>query len=309
MKQNDNTGPKRRRNQAKSPGESPSLRKTNRSRGAPSPAPSEAGVEKLTKICGLAATAALFRRHPERAIRLYYSDSMKKAAGPFCARMAESHKVYRLVADDELERIAGTVHHGGIVVAAEARTIEDFDSDVAERWADAGEPLVVLDGVGNPHNLGAIARTMAFFGIRRLLISGHQEQAGLSDAAYRVAEGGLEFIEIYQTRDLPSTLKELKESYRVIGTSLRGGKPLSALRADARALCLVLGNEEEGLPPATMRVCDGLVTIRGSGAVQSLNVSATAAILISQIAPRTGPTRRPKPNLVRDRRQHPPGRR
>lgn len=303
MNENDNTRGKRRRIRAKPLAELPHARKPSRAREAAPAVPPESGVEKVTKICGLAAVTALFRCDPERAVRLYFSEAMKTAAGSFCARMAGARRIYRLVGEDELERIAGTVHHGGIVVATQARVLTEFDSDAAERWADAGEPLVVLDGVGNPHNLGAIARTMAFFGIRRLLISGHQAQAGLSDAAYRIAEGGLEFLEIYETRNLALTLKELKESYRVIGTALRGGKPLGALRADPRPVCLVLGNEENGLPPATLHACDALVTIRGCGAVQSLNVSTTAAILISQIFSRAGAARRPVSTTPGPRRQ------
>lgn len=265
----------------------------------------DAPQERLAKISGLAAVTALFRRSPERAIRLYYSDAMKLAAGPFCARMAEMRRVYRLVTDEELERIAGTVHHGGIVAAAQPITVSAFDSDTAERWATAGMPLVVLDGVGNPHNLGAIARTAAFFGVPRLLLSGHQAQAGLSDAAYRVAEGGLEHLEIYATPNLPLALKELQESYRVVGTALRGGRPFGALPADPRPMCLVLGNEEEGLPPATLRACESLLTIRGGGAVQSLNVSASAAILISQMAFLAGLGRRPPRETTAKRRSRP----
>lgn len=251
-------------------------------------AATDALQQKLSKISGLAAVAALFRQAPDCVVRLYYSDTMKVPAGPFCAKMAEMRRVYRLVPDDEMARVAGTVHHGGIVAAAQPRPVSRFDSDAAERWAETGAPLVALDGVGNPHNLGAIARTLAFFGLPRLLISGHHAQAGLSDAAYRVAEGGLEFLEVYQTLHLPQALRELKEHYRIVGTSLRGGRPLAALPPDARPICLVLGNEEEGLSAATLRACEALVTIRGSGAVQSLNVSATAAILVAQIANRAG---------------------
>lgn len=258
--------------------------------------------EKLAKISGLAAVTALFRRDPDSAVRLYYSEAMKMVAGPFCAKMAETRRIYRLVTDEELIRVAGTVHHGGIVAAAHSRPVHPFDSDAAERWAQSHAPLVALDGVGNPHNLGAIARTMAYFGLPRLLISGHHAQAGLSDAAYRVAEGGLEFLDIYQTPHLPQALRELKESYRIVGTALRGGRPLGALSQDPRPICLVLGNEEEGLSAATLRACEALATIRGSGAVQSLNVSATAAILLSQIAYHAAQGKRPRAGTARPAR-------
>lgn len=264
------------------------------------PVPPDAGSEKLAKICGQAAVTALFRKDAGRAVRLYYAEGMKTAAGPFCSRMAEMRRIYRLVSEEELARIAGTVHHGGMVAAAQPRAVLPFDSDMADRWAQAGAPLVVLDGVANPHNLGAVARTLAFFGLPRLLISGHHAQAGLSDAAYRIAEGGLEYLDIYEAEHLSQTLKDIRDSYRVVGTVLRGGCSLGALPPDPRPICLVLGNEQQGLPEATLRACEELVTLRGSGAVQSLNVSATAAILIWQIASRA---------RIVEKKPHEPGRR
>lgn len=273
--------------------------------------PVDPAHEKLQKISGIAAVTAVFRRDADRVVRLYYSDAMKAAAGPFCARMAELRRVYRLVPEEELVRVAGTVHHGGIVAAARVRPVPLFNGDAVDRWAAGGAPLVALDGVGNPHNLGAIARTLAFFGLPRLLIAGHHAQAGLSDAAYRVAEGGLEFLDVYQTSHLPQALRELRGRYRIVGATLQGGRPLSAMPADPRPICLVLGNEEEGLPESTLRVCEALVTIRGSGAVQSLNVSATAAILVAQIVASAAYRKRdPQPGqTVRSKRVRNSGRR
>jgi TrmH RNA methyltransferase len=144
---------------------------------------------------------------------------------------------------------------------------------------------VILDGVGNPHNLGAIARTMAYFGLKYLLISDHPAQAGLSDAAHRVAEGGLEHLEVYRAVGCAKVIKSLREYYRVVGTSLGGRSvELDKLPADPRPLALVLGNEEHGLPYETLNLCEAALLIPGSGQVQSLNVSATAAILIHQMA-------------------------
>jgi len=139
--------------------------------------------------------------------------------------------------------------------------------------------VLALDGIGNPHNLGAIVRTAAFFGLDRLIVSDHPAQAGPSDAAHRVAEGGLEFVQIYRAAGLPDVLRRLKPAYRVIGAALGTGRPVEQIRID-RPILLVLGNEEAGLDAASMAACDEIVTLPGSGWVQSLNVAATAAILI-----------------------------
>ncbi|PZN76272.1 MAG: RNA methyltransferase [Candidatus Methylumidiphilus alinenensis] len=240
--------------------------------------------EKLAKIAGYQAVSAVFHRDPHRVIRLYFDEKMKKSVGNFCTQMARMQRPYRLVNESELQKISGTVLHGGVVAAVVPRTVPDFDIEEAKVWAQTGHPLVILDGIGNPHNLGAIARTMAYFGLKYLLISDHPAQAGLSDAAHRVAEGGLEHLEVYRAVGCAKVCKRLHDIYRVVGTSLGArAVELEKLPVDSRPLALVLGNEEFGLPYDTLNVCEATVLIPGAGRIQSLNVSATAAILIHQI--------------------------
>ena len=234
---------------------------------------------KLLRIAGLPAVSALFATAPERVERLFFDDRMKPLTGAFCMALAQARKPYRVVPADELERIAGTVLHGGIVAVAQPRPLPELDL-AAAGWAEDGQPLLLLDGIGNPHNLGAIARSAAFFGLPRLVLSDHPEQAGPSDASYRVAEGGLEHVALYRARRFAKALKGLRRHYHVVGTALGKGEPLAALRRGAKPIALVLGNAEAGLPRATLDACDAVITIPGTGAVQSLNVSASAAILL-----------------------------
>lgn len=257
--------------------------------------------ERTIRIAGLPAVTALFKRDPDRVLRFFYEERMVPLVGEFCARMARFRRPYRMADAEELARIAGTVLHGGIVAVAEPRTIPRFDPAEAHRWARSGQPLFVLDGIGNSHNLGAIARTLAFFGFQNLVISDHPTQAGLSESAYRVAEGGLEYLQIHRAASLPDTLRRLRSDYRVVGTALGRGVPMETLAQDPRPVAVVLGNEEEGLPAATLAACEAVVTLRGSGQVQSLNVSATTAILAYAL--------RPQPDAGRPvRRTNTPGR-
>ena len=268
--------------------------------------------EKLAKIAGLQAVSALFHRDPHQVIRLYFDEKMKKSVGGFCSQMAKMQRPYRLVEDSELQKISGTVLHGGVVAAAVPRNVPDFDIEVARAWAQAGQPLIILDGIGNPHNLGAIARTMAYFGLKYLLISDHPAQASLSDAAHRVAEGGLEFLEVYRAAGCGKVCKSLREIYRVVGTALgKNAVEMDKLPSDDRPLALVLGNEEHGLAYDTLHACEAVLLIPGSGRVQSLNVSATAAILIHQLStlrPAQG-SKHPPAKKPEHRREGPPPRR
>lgn len=273
------------------------------------PAPGLAPHDKLAKIAGLQAVTALFRRDPGQVVRLYYNEKMKKAVGEFCSQMAKMQRPYRLVEDGELQKLAGTVLHGGVVAAALPRPVPDLDFARVAAWARAGEPLVVLDGIGNPHNVGAIARTLAYFGVKHLLLTDHPGQAGLSDAAYRVAEGGLEYLDVHRVAGLPAACRRLREFYRVVGTSLGPrAVEMSSLPADPRPLALVLGNEENGLSRETLEACEAAVVIRGAGQVQSLNVSASAAVLVHQMLAKRSPPARPAPPAegAARRRQGPP---
>ncbi len=238
---------------------------------------------QLLRICGLAAVLALFDRDPSRVERLFFVDGMKGEVARFCRILAAEDKPYRQVDKAELARVAGTVLHGGVVAVARPRPVTDFAPEMAQRWAPDGKFLLILDRVGNPHNLGAIVRSAAFFGLDRVLLADHPEQAMPSDASYRVAEGGFEHVEVFRA-PLPSALDQLRQEYRVLGTALGRRRRLSEGWTGGRPTVLVVGNEETGLDPATIAMCDEVATIPGSGRVQSLNVAAAAAIMIYLLA-------------------------
>lgn len=249
-----------------------------RGRARPGPARLPAApphARELVRICGPAAVRALFERDPDRVRRLFFEARLKAQAAPFCRHLAQAKKPYREVGADELARIAGTPLHGGIVAVAAPRPLPLFDPESAAGWARDGKPLVILDGIGNPHNLGAIARSAAFFGIERMLLANRPQQALPSDAAYRVAEGGLEHLMLWRAK-LPAGLEPLKRGYRLLAAAAEGGRPPPA---GGRPAALILGSEESGPDTATLAACDAIVTLPGSGRVQSLNVAAAAAIL------------------------------
>jgi len=242
----------------------------------------------LSRISGFPAVKALFATAPERIERLFFLKEMRTEVDPLCRILAEARKPYREVGAEELAKVAGSILHGGVVAIAVQRTMLDFEPLRARAAVDAVPLLLCLDGVANPHNLGAIIRTAAFFGLDRIVLSDHPGQAGPSDAAHRVAEGGMEHVTLYRAQYFPQALKQLKPAYRVIGTALDRGRPLAELRPQ-EPIALVLGNEEFGMSPQALAACDDVIRIEGSGRIQSLNVAASAAILIHALAKRTAP--------------------
>ncbi len=203
-------------------------------------------------------------------------------AGPYCAQLAKLRKPYRLLAPDDMNRACGTTHHGGIAMVVDSRKILPATLESIPR----GKLLVALDGIGNPHNLGAIARAAAFFGAETLLLHDIPGAATLSDAAYRVAEGGFEHLQLFRTRDLAATLTELTPLYRSVAASTdKESQPIQNLPLD-RPIALVMGHEETGISEPVLKACRRQVHIQGSGNIQSLNVATAAAVLLAAVAPR-----------------------
>lgn len=230
------------------------------------------------RLCGLAAVRARFQRDAASIQRLYFDAPTGRRIGVMCKALAAARKVYRCVEPAELEKIAGTVHHGGVVAIVPAPVLRAPRMQDVERWSARRSPVLVLDRIGNAHNLGAIARTAAFFGIEHVVLPADPAAAVPNDAAYRVAEGGLEHLNFWRVPGLPVFITQLRGAgYAVIGAAARGGR-VEERAANAQAL--VLGNEEHGLAPDVAAACTRLVTLPGSGRIESLNVSVAAGILI-----------------------------
>ncbi|WP_235907726.1 TrmH family RNA methyltransferase [Siccirubricoccus phaeus] len=250
----------------------------------PLPDPAALAPDRQSRICGTAPVQALFLRRAEQVARLFYSPERRGVAGPLCAYLARRRRPYREVPPEELERIAGTQHHGGICAIAARRQAEPLTGGLPES-VRAAMLHPVLDGIGNPHNLGAIARSAAFLGCRSLFLSADPRQAELSDAAFRTAEGGLEHLAVYRLPGLASLPAALGRPVLTVAAVAAGGLPPEALPRD-RPIALVLGNEEQGLRPETLATCEARITLPGSGLVESLNVSAAAAVLLYALRPR-----------------------
>lgn len=232
-------------------------------------------------LCGLVAVRSRFERDPASIKRLFFDEATGRKVGAICKALAAARKVYRCVPAAELEKIAGSIHHGGIVAVIDAPRLRAPDARTVANWAAKRAPLVLLDRVGNAHNLGAIARTAAFFGVENIIIPAHPQAALPGEAAFRVSEGGLEQVEVWRTPDLANLMRELVAAgYDVAGAAARGGRPELPAGGARKPVALVLGNEEHGLSADVEKACTRLVTIPGSGRVESLNVSVAGAVLI-----------------------------
>jgi 23S rRNA (guanosine2251-2'-O)-methyltransferase len=180
----------------------------------------------------------------------------------------------RFEAREHLDRAAGGTGHQGVVAVGSA---EKFSS--LEESAAGGGLHVVLDGVEDPHNLGAIIRTAHAAGAAAVVIP-ERRAAGLTDTVARAASGALAYVSVVRVTNITRALEDLKAcQYWIYGLDERGTDECGKIDF-AAPTAIVLGGEGKGLHQNVSRHCDFLVRIPMSGGVASLNVSVAAGVVL-----------------------------
>ncbi|MCD9028869.1 rRNA methyltransferase [Luteimonas sp. BDR2-5] len=231
------------------------------------------------RLYGRNAVDAVFARRPEAIRKVYLLEARIPQLQPLLKWCAANRVGYRVVAEDDLRRLAASAHHEGIVADVLRETPLSLGAWL-QALPDGPQCALWLDGVGNPHNLGAILRSAAHFGAGAVLLPKGSPLA-LSGAAARVAEGGAEAVPFVRLGREDNALAQLRSAgFQLAATVVRGGDDLFAARLPGR-LVYVLGAEGEGMDPALASACDLRLGIPGSGAVESLNVAAATAVLLA----------------------------
>jgi 23S rRNA (guanosine2251-2'-O)-methyltransferase len=182
-----------------------------------------------------------------------------------------------------LDRVAGTPAHQGVVALGAAKKYADLDA------IPAAGILVVLDGVEDPHNLGAIIRTAHAAGAAGIVIP-ERRAAGVTDVVAKAAAGALEHLPVIRVTNINRTLEELKErGYWIYGLDERGAEDYDRVEFSTPT-ALVMGAEGKGLHAQVRKHCDVLVRIPMAGKISSLNVSVAAGIVLFEWKRRYGST-------------------
>jgi 23S rRNA (guanosine2251-2'-O)-methyltransferase len=230
-------------------------------------------------LFGMHAVHARLRRRPESVHELYL-DAQRHDARARELRALASQAGVRIVELEasRIERIAGSGRHQG--VAARVAPLER-QASLEEVLAQAGTDalLLLLDGVQDPHNLGACLRVADAFGAHAV-IAPKDRAVALTAAAAKVASGAAESVPYLSVTNLARTMRELKElGVWVLGADQDATQTLDCVRLSG-PLAWVLGAEGEGLRRLTRESCDELVRIPMQGMVGSLNVSVAAGICL-----------------------------
>ncbi len=193
-------------------------------------------------------------------------------------RLARSRGVpVRFERRELLDRMAGGTHHQGVVALTAAETTVALD-DLLARASPPGL-LVVLDGVEDPRNLGAVIRTALAAGASGVVIP-ERRAAGLTEAVAQAAAGALSYLPVARVTNLAAAIERIQAAgYWVVGFDERVERPYTALDL-TRPVALVFGGEGRGLRELTRRRCDELAAIRTVGPIRSLNVSVAAGVVL-----------------------------
>lgn len=258
-------------------------RRTGLSRAGDSERPGIARPERAeVKYHGAGACLALWNQRPKDILRAYVERARLPDFASFLKWCSAERTPYHVVEKEDLEKLTETVHHGGIcMLALEPRTLTFSQLRVALRDNQNPQLVIYLDGVENPHNLGAMLRTCAHFGVQYVL-GAQGSLPRLSPSACRIAEGGAEHVRLIALEQPLSDLRELAaDGFQIVGTSVTQGTPVYAFDYPQRTV-LVFGAETVGMSRELRELAQQILRIPGSAAVESLNVSVACGIFTSE---------------------------
>ena len=230
-------------------------------------------------LFGFHAITVRIKTAPKSVIELHVESNRRDARmRSFVDRARESNIKIVETDGERLDKLAGTSRHQGVVARVEVVAMPHSLDEVVE--AIDGPPLLlILDGVTDPHNLGACLRVADGAGAHAI-VAPKDHAVGVNATVAKVASGAAETVPYIMVTNLARTLNELKDfDIRVIGTSDDAEQDLYDLDLTG-PVAFVLGSEGDGMRQLTRKTCDQLVRIPMAGAVESLNVSVAAGVCL-----------------------------
>lgn len=239
------------------------------------------GASDSLLICGRNSVSEFLKSHGVR--RVFIKEGKKDERLLSLASLAEKQGVpVEEVSEERLDDMAGGVVHQGTAALLKPYEYADLENILSE-WEGKDPFLILLDGLEDVRNLGAIVRTAECAGAAAVLLPKHKSPP-VTAAAMKTAAGAFAYLPVCQTGNIRQTLEMLKEKgFWVVGADMDG----ESLYYDANLkgpLVIVMGAEGKGVSPLTRKMCDFCVRIPMKGKVSSLNVSVAAALLMYEAA-------------------------
>ena len=244
-------------------------------------------MSQTSFIHGFHAIIAKLRHQPDAIVEIFIAADRHDARARDLLQHAELHNVRVIPVDAKrLDGMAGGSRHQGVVALISGVSRHVTLDDVLDTL-DEPPFLLILDGIQDPHNLGACLRVADAVGVHAV-VAPKDRAVGLTQTAIKVASGAAETVPYITVTNLARTLRELKErDIWIVGTDAEASDDLYAAQWPA-ATAWVLGAEGDGMRRLTKETCDQLVTIPMLGTVQSLNVSVASGVVLYEARRRRG---------------------
>ena len=238
---------------------------------------------KEDRIYGQAAVEAFYKKREKDLIRLFVREGEQGRFGEILSACAKKKQLYRLVPNAELSVLAKSEHHEGICAIVKPKEAIPLDRllDLYQKGFNKG-PILVLDGVSNPHNVGAIIRSAVFYGNTNIVIN-TKTRFNLSGSLARMSEGGLEYASIAFSRDTNFLIQSMKKrGFKILSSDLEAKECSITEDFLEGPFALVLGSESQGISKEFLEHSDHRFRLKGAGIIQSLNVSVFAGIMFNE---------------------------
>ena len=242
----------------------------------------------MERVYGIHTVSALLARAPQRVRRVFLQRGRDdQRAATLAALAAMAHRPLERIDAARMKSLVGEVAHQGVVAEIEPLAALSEDGLYA-LLAAAKNPLVLaLDGVQDPHNLGACLRTADACGVLAVIVP-RDRAATLNATARKVAAGAAESTPVVTVTNLSRCLQVIKDAgLWIVGADALAPQPAAAIDLTGPR-CLVMGAEGAGLRELTRRQCDWLASLPALGAVESLNVSVAAGMLLYEAVRQRG---------------------
>ncbi len=239
------------------------------------------GYEEL-KIEGRNAVLEAFRSG-KTIDKLFVLDGCQDGPVRTIIREAKKHDtILNFVEKERLDQLSETKKHQGVIAMAAAYEYAEVD-DILKKAEEAGEPpfIFLLDGIEDPHNLGAIIRTANLAGAHGVIIPKHRA-VGLTGTVARTSAGAINYTPVAKVTNLTTIIKSLKEKGMWFVCADMGGTEMYKLDLKG-PIGLVIGNEGEGVSKLVKENCDFVASIPMKGDIDSLNASVAAGVLAYEI--------------------------
>ncbi len=230
-------------------------------------------------IFGFHAVTSRLRQNPDSVKEIFIDATRDDQRARGLIKLAESQKIHLIsCAGSKLTSMVSNDRHQGIVANIDiTRSYVDID-DILDTLTEPAR-LLVLDGIQDPHNLGACFRVADAFGVHAV-IAPKDRAVGLTATVYKVSSGAADTVPYITVTNLARTLKQLKEhGIWVFGTAENADNDLTCFQING-PVAWVFGSEEKGLRRLTRESCDQLVRIPMRGSIESLNIAVSAGICL-----------------------------